>query len=251
MAIDPKTWRELFEAVYEMNRADNHGDFASAVVAGLNRLIAAEVAVFQVLDRQTQRIITRMSPPEPFTNDEIAYYTSHSEEMPLVAHYARGKETQARRMTDVIDQDVWLSSNFYRVCLARLAVPFCLALPITIDVSTVVAISFNRRKSDFTQRDCDLLDAFAPHFRLAWERHDNPWAEGRELEARQRLQRLGLSPRESEVLYWMTEGKLNREIAMILGIGLSTVQDYVAHILAKLMLENRHAATVFAIDKLR
>jgi DNA-binding NarL/FixJ family response regulator len=44
---------------------------------------------------------------------------------------------------------------------------------------------------------------------------------------------------------------LNREIATMLGLSLGTVQDYVAHILAKLEQENRHAATVFAIDKLQ
>ncbi len=245
MAINPKTWKELFEAVYEMNSAENHADFGTAVVAGLNRLIVADVTVFQVLDRASQRIMTRMSPAEPFTAGEIAYYTSHSEEMPLVAHYAGGKDTQARRMSDVIDESTWLSSDYYRICLSRLAAPHCLALPITVDASTVVGLSFNRGGSDFTRRDCDLLDAFAPHFRQAWERHEDPWG------ARHRLQGLGLSPRESEVLFWMTEGKQNREIATILGISLGTVQEYVAGILTKLGQENRHAATVFAIAKLR
>jgi DNA-binding CsgD family transcriptional regulator len=250
VAIDPKTWRELFEAVYEMNSAGTYEDFG-AVVAGLSRLIVAEVTVFQVLDRTTQRIMTRMSPSDPFTAEEIAYYTTHSGEMPLVAHYARETDPQARRISDVIDHHVWLASDYYRACLARLAAPYCVALPITVDASTVVAISFNRGSADFTRRDCELLDAFAPHFRLAWERHEDPWGERREIAARQRLQALGLSPRESEVLFWMTEGKQNREIATILGISLGTVQEYVAGILAKLKQENRHAATVFAISKLR
>ena len=49
----------------------------------------------------------------------------------------------------------------------------------------------------------------------------------------------------------MTERKLNREIAILLALTLGTVQDNVSRILAKLELENRHAATVFAIAKLR
>ncbi|HWL51425.1 MAG TPA: helix-turn-helix transcriptional regulator, partial [Chthoniobacteraceae bacterium] len=124
-------------------------------------------------------------------------------------------------------------------------------LPVKIDESIVVALSFSRRTPDFTREDCDLLDAFAPHLRLAWQRHENPWADRRELEGCRRLQCLGLSPRESEVLFWMTEGKLNREIATMLGLSLGTVQDHVAHLLAKLGQENRHAATVFAISQLR
>jgi len=53
--------------------------------------------------------------------------------------------------------------------------------------STVAALSFNRCGEDFTLHDCEMLDAFAPHFRLAWERHENPWAEQRQLDAQQRL----------------------------------------------------------------
>ena len=52
------------------------------------------------------------------------------------------------------------------------------------------------------------------------------------------------TPRETDVLYWITEGKLNREIATILGISLYTVQRHVAQLLRKTGAENRHALTV-------
>ncbi len=253
MPIAPQTWRELFEAVYEMNSAGNHTAFADAVVAGMIRLIRAEVAIFQVLDRTTGRIVTRMTPANPFTPEEIAYYTTHSEEMPLVAYVARTGDTRARRISDVIDPCEWVKSRYYRVCLQRLDLPHCLALPITVTPSIVAALSFSRRGDDFSTHDCELLDAFGPHFRQAWQRHENPWRDPKadEEAARQHFEALGLTPREAEALYWMTEGKQNREIAEILGLRLGTVQEYVARILEKLGQENRHAATVFALRSLR
>jgi DNA-binding NarL/FixJ family response regulator len=157
----------------------------------------------------------------------------------------------ARRISDVVDEAEWTASKFYQTCLQRLSLVYTVVLPVKIDASVVVALSFSRREPDFSAEDCELLNAFSPHLRLAWQSHDNPWADRRELESRKRLRGLGLSPRESEVLFWMTEGKLNREIATMLGLTLGTVQDNVARILAKLELENRHAATVFAIAKLR
>ncbi|CAN5820217.1 hypothetical protein BH09VER1_BH09VER1_46990 [soil metagenome] len=251
MPIDPQTWRELFEAVYEVHSAKNHADFASAVVAGMQRLITANVIVFQLLDRNNESILTRMAPEDPFTADEVAYYTAHSDEMPLVPYYARTGDPKARRMSDVIAESEWLESKYYRVCLQRLDLPYCIALPITVDASSVAALSFNRRGGDFTPHDCELLDAFAPHFRLAWERHENPWAGQRQLHAQRQLQEFGLTPRESEVLFWMTEGKQNREIATILELQLGTVQQHVASILAKLGQKNRHAAIVFALGVLK
>jgi DNA-binding CsgD family transcriptional regulator len=124
-------------------------------------------------------------------------------------------------------------------------------LPIAVDATTVVGVSFNRGDPDFTDHDCALLGAFGPHLRLAWQRLDDPWAESAELMARRSFRALGLSSRGSEVLFWITEGKQNREIATILGISIATVQEHVANMLVKLNLENRHMATVFAINHLR
>jgi len=43
-----------------------------------------------------------------------------------------------------------------------------------------------------------------------------------------------LSPRESEVLYWMTEGLGNKQIAARLGVVSGTVKTHISHIFAKL-----------------
>lgn len=251
MPIDPNTWQQLLGAVHEMNSASSHSSFSEAVVLGLSRMIAADVVVFHVLDPKTQRILTHMVPPAPYTEGEVAYYTAHPGEHPIGAYYFRHPDAPALRISDVIGEEEWLASDYYRNCLSRLGLVHSVVLPVKIDESIVVALSFSRRDPDFTRDDCELLDAFGPHLRLAWQRHESPWADRRELESRQRLQDLGLSPRESEVLFWMTEGKLNREIATLLGLSLATVQDHVARILEKLGSENRHAATVLAIARLR
>ncbi len=251
MRIAPQTWQKLLDAVYEMNSADSHTSFSEAVVGGLSRIVAADVAVFQVLDREAARIMTHMTPPAPFTAEEVAYYATHSEEHPLADYYTREGDPLSRRISDVIGEAEWRASRFYQTCLARLGLVHTLVLPVNINAAVVVAVSFSRGAPDFTVEECEMLNAFGPHLRLAWQKHENPWADNRELEIRRRLRALGISPRESEVLFWMTEGKLNREIATILGLTLGTVQDNVARILTKLGAENRHAATVFAIEKLR
>jgi DNA-binding response OmpR family regulator/DNA-binding CsgD family transcriptional regulator len=57
-----------------------------------------------------------------------------------------------------------------------------------------------------------------------------------------RLENLGLTPREAEVLFWLAEGKSNPEIALILANTAGTVKKQVQSILEKLSLENRMAA---------
>lgn len=65
------------------------------------------------------------------------------------------------------------------------------------------------------------------------------------------LLRLGLTPREAEVLYWLAQGKSNPDIATILGANVRTVHKHVEHIFQKLGLETRHAAMLAALEVLR
>jgi DNA-binding NarL/FixJ family response regulator len=53
---------------------------------------------------------------------------------------------------------------------------------------------------------------------------------------------LGLSLREGEVLYWLCQGKTNKDIAQILDLSPRTVMKHVEQLFAKLQVENRTAA---------
>lgn len=55
-----------------------------------------------------------------------------------------------------------------------------------------------------------------------------------------------LTDREHDVLVGLTEGRSNREIARVLGIGVETVKDRVADVFAKLEVRDRTAAVVRA-----
>ena len=68
------------------------------------------------------------------------------------------------------------------------------------------------------------------------------FTEKQELLAAGQARELGLTPREAEALHWISEGKSNPEIALLLRISPRTVHKHVEHILAKLGVENRLAA---------
>jgi DNA-binding NarL/FixJ family response regulator len=52
----------------------------------------------------------------------------------------------------------------------------------------------------------------------------------------------GLTSRESEVLYWVALGKINRDIGEILGMSTRTVDKHLQHVFEKLNVETRTAA---------
>jgi DNA-binding CsgD family transcriptional regulator len=59
---------------------------------------------------------------------------------------------------------------------------------------------------------------------------------------------LRLTPRESEVLFWISQGKTNHDIGVILGAKTGTICKHVEYILTKLNVENRTSAAVVALE---
>lgn len=66
----------------------------------------------------------------------------------------------------------------------------------------------------------------------------------------ERLQNLGLTEREAEVMQWICEGKQNPEIAPILHVSVHTVNRHVEHILKKLGVDNRQKAIKVVMERL-
>ena len=64
------------------------------------------------------------------------------------------------------------------------------------------------------------------------------------------LERLGLTPREAEMLLWVAQGKSNADIAIITGTSEKTVKNHLTHVFEKLGVEGRNAATVRAFEVL-
>ena len=59
--------------------------------------------------------------------------------------------------------------------------------------------------------------------------------------------RLGLTSREAEVLYWLSKGKSNRDIADILGISYRTVDKHLEHLFTKIGVESRSSAVAASV----
>ena len=62
---------------------------------------------------------------------------------------------------------------------------------------------------------------------------------------------LNLTPREAEVLFWISQGKSNYDIGVILGAKTGTICKHVEHIFTKLNVENRTSAAVMALEAYR
>ncbi|UGA37369.1 helix-turn-helix transcriptional regulator [Chromobacterium haemolyticum] len=61
------------------------------------------------------------------------------------------------------------------------------------------------------------------------------------------MRALGLTPRQAEVLHWLSLGKTNRDIGDILGMSPRTVNKHLEHVFARLGVETRTSAAALAL----
>ena len=124
----------------------------------------------------------------------------------------------------------------------------------------VICAAVLRRRRGFRAEERELMNALRPHFKQTWanaqcftqlSRASLAADAPRHAWTPEPLEvRFGLTPRESEVLIWIAQGKTNPEVAAILGIQSSTVRTHLEHVFVKLGVETRHAAGLCAIDVL-
>jgi DNA-binding NarL/FixJ family response regulator len=92
----------------------------------------------------------------------------------------------------------------------------------------------------------DLLDAISARLERENARHNGFEPDFSSWEPLE--QELELRPREAEVLLWVAQGKSNQEIATIIGCAANTIKVHLARIFEKLGADNRHAASLIALE---
>ena len=94
------------------------------------------------------------------------------------------------------------------------------------------------------------LDDLLAAIRARLERHSERAPKSPDFSNPEPLLALGLTPKESEVLLWVAQGKSNSEVALILGITEATIKKHLENIFGKLGVEKRGAASLIALEAL-
>lgn len=185
--------------------------------------------------RESQRVVTRAT---------LAGIPHAVATHPHVNGWLAG-DVRTRRMSD-LSQKTWhryFDEN--REAYRGIGVEH-LTVPLVVDPKRVRSLSLRRMKKHFRDEDVAALALLRPHVVQAL-------ANAKLFEATRRAavqlttgasRAKSLTERESQVAFWMAQGKTNLEIGLILGVGTRTVEKHVESVLRKLHVENRTAAAI-------
>lgn len=238
MRISHRDFRRFNEAVAAMYRDALDVGAYESIVRTLPRLVPCTVSFFfcaqgkEVLANTcSQHEIVPALPSIPFEA--------------LITHPRCGPEMQGNvvKISDLLDKRAWHRREAYQACLPWFRNEDDLGADVPLAGGGMMRACVVRDTRSFREEDREIFSLLIPHMCVLLASH----ATGNTCEP---LASLGLSPREQEVLYWVSEGKTNAEIGMILSIKKGTVGVHLEHIYAKLGVENRHGAARRALEKL-
>ena len=184
---------------------------------------------------------------------------------PLAAENGRaGVDLAKKELPDLILCDVMMPElDGYGVITALRADPVTVAIPFIFLTARGekldVRIGMNYGADDYLTKPVgheELLAAIAARLerKRTFDAHARDQLNNVQLapdfSSTAPLEKLGLTPREAEVLLWVAQGKSNGDIGIITGTSEKTVKNHMTHIFEKLGVEGRNAATVRALEVL-
>jgi DNA-binding CsgD family transcriptional regulator len=252
-ALQRRDWRAGFELLHAVAEAEDGVDaLARAAVSALPRLVASEITSLSVCDLESGRRKVVATPVAAIGADDIAAFNRHFRAHPLVHYHADLRGPGAHRISDSIPFSRFRNSGLYSEYYRRIGIDHAVALPIHVDDKTLISFVLNRRRCDFSNRDLDLLNLVGGGLSRLYKKAATMDRAQFLLSTKgldeYRLEALGVTPREIEVLRWLAAGKSDREIAALLSCSHRTVQKHLQRVYIKLGVETRTGAVMRALN---
>lgn len=242
------------ERIYSVSSLESFGPEAFAAIAEVlpDAFISLEqlsLTTGQISSLRSDE--TRMTPT--IEQRVIELLPSHPA-MSRVLAGARG----AIRVTDCMTQREFRNSPLYVDVMVPLGLEHQTVVPLDIP-GHIAGITVNREQN-LTDKETTFLTLLAPHLALASSKLKGLDTLHKTLDAipfptPDQLQKIGLTPRESEILFWVMQGKRDSEIVSILSekgkVSLRTINNHVHNILVKMNAETRTGACMNALERIK
>lgn len=213
----------------------------------LRQLVPCDVVSFAVFDPATHQLDIDFDPYLKGLDVGLDGFGRHMKSYPCFSFDPTVNGGKPILRSDFLSDEEFYNSPIYREGFAIPGISDHAAVWLPSNDDKVVFIGLELcGGAKFEEKARTVMNILQPHLANAY----NLAQAMVQIEAAtadvQVFQRAGLTPRQAEVLAFLSLGKSNPEIALILGLSLVTVKSYVSAIFDRLGVCNRHAAIVRA-----
>jgi DNA-binding CsgD family transcriptional regulator len=254
--------RAINESVLLLNSDDDQAGFSRRLSFALATLVPCELAAVESFDRSSAWKERLLGDPGGIISQHFAAFQRLGGTHPLFPSFLSGQlSRESLRLSDVMNLSRLRKLEIYDQFLKPIGVDVQIAVAVKLVDESADVLILSRKRIDFTAREKQRLTAFLPHLALARRRSllrpmCAPSVTASESEDNAHLlsqwqAELGLTKRESEIVWWLTMGKSDTDIADICALSRRTVQKHCEHIYRKIGVEGRTAAVIHTLQHTR
>lgn len=260
--LSEQDYQELMQGLLRLHAERDVERLPRVMLDIVQKLIPCEHLSYNELNPRQKRAMSFFSTRQEsiVLGKYLPAFEQHMEEHAVLKHYQQswslGKPLNVQTMFDFLPRAEFQRTGLYGECFRYLDTEFQLIICIDMGQDRAVGIALSRKLMDFTERDRQVAEAVRPHLsyayrnamrRLSLRRLFDPDGEQKSVEL---LQKLDLTPREAQVLFWLIQGKTSPQISTILEAKPRTIDKHLEHLFVKLGVETRSAAIMQTIDRL-
>lgn len=218
-------------------------ELSRGLLQALQEAVPADWSALNEVPADLPHTVSLTEPPLPRSAHEA--FALHAAQNPVAAHFLRTRDGRATRISDLITRRELHRLDLYKYVYAQLGVEYQIAFTMPSDAERILGASLSRSRRDFTARERDLLNLARPYliqiYRNALE-HSRAAAGADSRLSMARLETLGLTRRQAEVLRLVGSGRTAAGAAVVLGIQPRTVHKHLEHCYRVLGVTNRSEA---------
>jgi DNA-binding CsgD family transcriptional regulator len=227
------------DVVREVQTAPDLDSYRRAVLR-VQELIPCDVIGYNEVDAETGEIFMILEPAEADIPGLREGFAAHADQHPVIRHHNETGDHGANAISDFLSEEEFHELDLYREVYARMGAEDQISFILPSPPDLVVGIAMNRANRGFSAGDRELIELVRPHLSQAFR--DAHLRESADPLSTNRLEKLGLTEREAEVMRLVVDGRSANEIAEELTISVHTARNHIAHTYEKLGVRNRAAA---------
>lgn len=214
-----------------------------------HRLIGCDLTAFAGYTPSTGELTVEFDGRTPGMMKCVEGFVRYMSKYPFTDFNPRSTNWKPFVREEFVTLRQFRETDVYRDGLRHAGISDHSAIPIRTSEGKILYLGIERCEGGtFREAEVEILGLMQPHLENARALALAREAVSADAVEPEDFREAGLTPRETEVLYWIVQGKSNVEISGVLGLKVSTVKSYVFEVFNKLGVSNRHAAILRGLE---
>lgn len=244
------TYQELNEAMLELFAPGlTLGSYPVRCSRFARRLIGCDLTAFAGYTPSTGELTVEFDGRTPGMMACVEGFVRVMSKYPFTDFDPRSTDWRPFVREEFVTHRQFRELDVYRDGLRHAGISDHSAIPIRTSEGRILYLGIERCDGGvFREAEVEVLEMMQPHLENARALALAREAVSADAVEPEDFQGVGLTPRETDVLFWIVQGKSNVEISDVLGLKVSTVKGYVFEVFNKLGVSNRHAAILRGLE---